>query len=339
MIHGLSVRAESRQHCSGIWCHALSSVLMSTGRKTKRTWTGKPASGSSNESPGAAPGTFLSDFAMPDLAGRIVRVSDQLGHPYVLLFVSSNCKHSHAALRELARSRRKPDTPTLPVIVTVSGGDMAAASLAAQYALGNDVVAQEDKELLNFYRVPATPAAYFVDATRRTVGPLAIGSHDVIGLLRGKSASVQTKKKGGDGADSTPVVKRGRVKLDTGTFLPSATLAAPEGYSIDLHAQIGRRLLILLWSENCPFCTDIVASAGQIAESIEGPDLVVVGRDGDTGPPELPNALFGTQDRRSVSVAFGLRLTPAALLIDASGRLERPPAEGSAAVMAMLSSL
>ncbi|MGD9711103.1 MAG: redoxin domain-containing protein [Thermomicrobiales bacterium] len=319
--------------------NALSSKTMSTPRKSPRSWTGKPAAGTESNTPGAAPGTFLSDFALPDLNGNIVRVSDQVGHAYLLLFVAPDCKPSQAVLRELSRLLREKNGASLPVIVTISGGELAARSIAAQYALGNGVVAQEDQELLSFYRVPATPAAYHIDETRRTVGPLAIGSHEVIGVLRGKATSVQTAKKQGRQKDSTSVIKRGKVRLAAGSPIPNAALAAPQGFSIDLYAHVGKRLLVLFWSEHCPFCEEVVASAKGLLERASSPNLIIIGRDGDKPPDDLADAVFGTQDRRTAARDFGLLQTPAAVLVDAAGRLEQAPAEGSAAVLELLRTL
>ncbi len=312
---------------------------MCATRKPPRSWTGKPANSTANEAPGAAPGTYLSDFAFPDLQGRTVRVSDQLGHAYLLLFVNRDCKYSQAALRELGRLRRKDDPALLPAIVTVSGGEQAARSVALEHGLGDDVVFQEGQELLRFYRVPATPAAYRVDETRRTVGHLAIGSHDVIGLLRGKLTTVNTRNRQPGGADSSPVVKERKVQLHTGDPVPNVALAAPEGYSIDLHASLGRLLLVLFWSEQCPWCSDIIAAIDTLSGRPDAPAILLIGKDGDSRPSGLPGVIFGTQDRRSASMAFGLHQIPSAVLVGPAGRLDRQPAEGKTPVLELVRSL
>ncbi len=308
---------------------------MSNVRKTQRTWTGKP-SDTTDEAPGAAPGTFLSDFALPDLTGRIVRVSDQLGHPYILLFVGTGCKPSQVVLRELARQRRKQHEQSLPVIVCAAGGELNARAVSREYDLGDGVVVQEAQELLRFYRVPATPAAYHVDETRRTVGPLAIGSHDCIGLIRGKATAVQTKKRQ-QANDSTPVPAKQRTKLVAGSLAPEIVLSAPEGYSISLSAQLGRRMLVIFWSELCPPCDELIERVQDLSNRV--PDVLIIGRDGDSRPSIAGNVQYGTQDRRAAAVAFGLPQTPSAVLINETGRLEQPPAEGRAAVLALLNSL
>jgi peroxiredoxin len=306
---------------------------MTTGRKQPRTWTGKPADGAAQTAPGAAPGTFLSDFALPNLDGHMLRVSDQVGHSYILLFIDTTCGPSEDALRELARLRRKPGSTIPKVIIAAAGDGMAIRDLALRYETGPDVVCQDDHELITFYQVPATPAAYLVDEGRRTVGNLAIGKHAVISLLRGKREPEPAKNRAGD---ATPVGRKQRIRLTGGDWAPEVTLSAPEGYSISLTAQRGHRVLLVFWSASCPFCDDIAAPIARLPKEITP---VIIGRSGETRPPGFAGILYGTQERSEVSDAFNLHATPSAVLIDPSGRLERDPVSGVSAVRALLASL
>ncbi len=316
---------------------------MATTRTRSRTWTGKPANRRHEEHTGAADGTFLSDFALPDLSGNIVRVSDQTGHPYILLFVRPDCQPSLNVLRELVRLRRKPNREMLPIVIVSSDGHDATAKLAAEFELGDSVAYQERVEVLSFFRIPATPAAHEVDATRRTVGPLAIGSHEVIGLLRGKPA-IGKKQRGKKTPqnDSTPRPKRSRPKLASGDAAPDFAIAVPDGYSVSLSTRLGLHTLVLFWSGICPSCDGVTQALNAIAGVDPQREILIVGREGD-GPPsglsQAPNVIFGTQDRRSVSDQYGLYQTPAAVLIDPNGRLERDPATGLSAVNALLASI
>lgn len=316
---------------------------MATTRSRTRTWTGKPANRREEEHTGAADGTFLSDFALPDLSGNIVRVSDQTGRPYILLFVRPDCQPSHAVLRELNRLRRKPNRDMLPVVIVSSDGRDATAALAAEFELGDSVAYQEHVEVLSFFRVPATPAAHEVGADRRTVGPLAIGSHEVIGLLRGKPA-IGKKQRGKKRPqnDSTPRPRRARPKLTGGAIAPDFAIAVPDGYSVSLSTRQGSRTLVVLWSSNCPSCTALIQPLSEIALLDPHLEILIAGREGDEPPAGLaqaPNLVFGFQDRRSVSDQYGLYQSPAAVLIDPNGRLERDPVNGQSAVNALIASL
>jgi len=293
---------------------------------------------------GYPPGTFLSDFALPDLSGKIVRVSDLLGQPYLLLFVAPSCEPSGEVMRYLSALRMSvPEPPR--VIVVFSGGVEAARTIDDQFQLGAAVVVQEEQELLQFMRVPATPAAYSVNATRTTVGPLAIGAEAVIDLLPAIITPADPELPGSHYEPRlTPVVPAQHLRrhgLRPGSVAPDFELLTIRGEFVTLASFRGRWTLLVFWSPECPLCEDVAGVLAAAVDTAPGLAIVVVSRGVERDHLEFfeqlgPAVQVGLQDRRRVARAYELFDTPAAYLIDPAGRIAEPGGAGRQAVLRLI---
>jgi peroxiredoxin len=287
---------------------------------------------------GLPPGSFLSDFALPDLTGRIVRVSDLTGLPYILLFVGARCEHSARVLRHLGQLPAVADMPR--VIVVAPQGPQIAQSIAQQFQLSQQVVVQEEHELSSFMRVPATPAAYAVSEQRTTVGPLAIGAAEVMAMLPAVMSPFDVEQTGTRELQATAVpIPRtmGGRGLPAGVAAPDIDLHAAGGDRSSIFDTQGRWTLLVFWSPACPPCSEVADALAAAAAPLSGVDLVIVSRGDEADRSEL-EALFGPevsilmQDRRSIAAEYRMYDSPAAYLIDPAGRTAAPVAVGAQAV-------
>lgn len=289
-------------------------------------------------------GTFLSDFALPDLSGQIVRVSDLVGGSYLLVFVSPTCDPSAEVLQYLGGlSAAGVDIPR--IIVPCSDGMAAARTIAGQHRLRVQVVVQEEQELLQFMRVPATPAAYHVSEFRTTVGPLAIGADAVISLLPAIMTPVDPDPSAKPNATrATPVTfwtNPGRHGLPVGDVAPEIEMATIGSDRASLSTNLGRWTLLIFWSPACPACDDVAGALTTVAKTCPGLAVMVVSRGNEQQHFELALLLGADvpvvlQEHRLAARQYQVFETPAGYLIDPAGRIAAPLAAGRKAVLRLI---
>lgn len=119
---------------------------------------------------------------------------------------------------------------------------------------------------------------------------------------------------------------------------PAVTLPDLDGEPVSLDAFGGDPALVLFWNPGCGFCSRMLD------------DLKASEADSPAGAPKLLVVSMGTveanraMELRSTVVldegfvtgrAFGVSETPAAVLVDAGGRIAAEPAVGAPAVLAL----
>jgi peroxiredoxin len=289
---------------------------------------------------GLPKGVFLSDFALPDLSGKIVRVSDLVGSSYLLLFVSPTCEPSAEVLRYL-ESLRRTDLRIPRVIVVSSDGHEAAQSVASRFDLREDVVVQEEQELLHFMRVPATPAAYLVNADRTTAGPLAVGADAVIDLLpqimTPFSPDFETLDAGTRATLITASAGTRGSGLQVGERAPEIPDVTGKRHDGLISANRGKWTLLVFWSPDCAPCYDLAGSLVDLLTT--APQLaVIVATRGTEHDAQTLSALLAPrvpvvlQKGRSLSRRYLAVGAPAADLINPDGQIAEPLARGRRAV-------
>jgi len=131
-----------------------------------------------------------------------------------------------------------------------------------------------------------------------------------------------------------------RVVLTPGQQAPSLSLPDLDGDTLDLDAFRGRPLVMLFWNPGCGFCAAMLE------------DLRAWDADPPPGSPRLLVVSQGTREanralglRSPVVVeegalrshmAFGVRATPSAILLDADGRIATGMARGVRAVTGLM---
>jgi peroxiredoxin len=293
---------------------------------------------------GLPKGAFLSDFALPNLRGDIVRVSDLVGSSYLLLFVSPTCEPSADVLRYL-ESLRKTDLRIPRVIVVSSGGHEAAQSVATRFGLGENVVVQEEEELLLFMRVPATPAAYRVNADRTTAGPLAIGAGAVIAMLPQVMTPFEPNLELQETEPRAKPIEAPagprRAGLPVGELAPELSRAGFEDEVGLISANRGWWTLLVFWSPGCAPCDEIAGQLADLVTTASQLAVIVVSR-GTERDAQALSALLGPgvpvvlQEGRSISRRYATFYAPAAYLLDPDGRIAEPLARGVRAVGQLL---
>jgi Redoxin len=116
----------------------------------------------------------------------------------------------------------------------------------------------------------------------------------------------------------------GRGLLPVGAAAPMWRIATADGEVVSSSTFEGRRHVVLFADPGCRACDDLVPEAVAAARERGIPPLVVVGRGDATATPAEWRAAdvrvrVGTERRDEVSAAFGVDVTPTAVVVDEGG--------------------
>jgi peroxiredoxin len=119
---------------------------------------------------GTSVGARAPEFALPDLEGSIVRLSDFLGRVVLLEFWSSGCPACVSALPHLESLRRTYEDRGLVIVDVITNSNVrAAGSLLAQSGYTGFVTLREvdpvAKPTMALYGVVRIPHAFLIDRT------------------------------------------------------------------------------------------------------------------------------------------------------------------------------
>jgi peroxiredoxin len=161
----------------------LISLLAQNGRLALRLDALEQAARTLTSEPqGLAPGTSAPAFTLPDTEGKIHTLEGlrAAGTPVVLLFIDPDCGPCNALLPEAAGWQRQTDHFLL---ASISRGalDRNRAS-ARQHGLSR-VLIQHDDEVMQTYRVSATPTVVVVNSAGVIADVPAVGDVAIRGVL------------------------------------------------------------------------------------------------------------------------------------------------------------
>lgn len=135
----------------------------------------------------------------------------------------------------------------------------------------------------------------------------------------------------------TPI--RSVQEVRRGELAPSIRLPDLSGAIVDLDSYRGWPTLLLFWNPGCSFCQALLSDVLAYELLDRRPNILVISR----GPIGLNTALgfvspVVIDEGKVLGKAFGATGTPAALVLDASGRVATPVARGLDQVRMLLAS-
>jgi peroxiredoxin len=127
-------------------------------------------------------GSPAPEFALPDLSGHTVALTDFSRRDTLLLFWNPGCGFCQQLLPDLKawEAERPPGAPQLLVIST---GD---ASAHAEMRLASPVLLDAATSVMTSFQVGGTPIALLIDGQGRVASDAAIGGPAVLATLRGR---------------------------------------------------------------------------------------------------------------------------------------------------------
>ncbi len=272
-------------------------------------------------------------FTLPDLDGRPVGLQDLLsrGRPVALYFTDPQCDPCDVLLPDLGRWQR--DYADRVTIALVSRGT-PDANLAKTDAHGiTDVLLQKDMELIAAYGISQAPAVVIIRPDGMRDGEPAYGDAQIrVQVARVANAPELRPEVPQAAAVTGP-------RLGIGDLVPSIELPAIGGELADLANVRGAETVLLFWSPTCGYCLRMLEDLRdwEANRPVGSPRLVIVSTGsaamtdahGFRSPVVLDHGL-------GIGHRFGTRGTPAAIRIDADGRVASPVAAGATAVLGLL---
>jgi len=310
---------------------------------------------------GLALGTSAPAFRLEGLFGETMTLEAlrASGRPLLLTFTDANCGPCQALLPDLARWQREL-APTLAIALISRGTADENRAKGGEHGL-TQVLLQQDREVMELYRVAGTPSALLIRSDGTVGSALAQGAEEIRALVaRSSSANVPAAlplaayppaAANGNGSgpcphcgqyhDQAPAAAQTMPQgLAVGTPAPALKRSDLRGTLVDLADYRGRETVVLFWNPGCGFCQQLLPQLKEWEGNrpADAPALLVV----STGTPEANQAhgLMSTillDDSFAAGSAFGASGTPSAVKVGRDGSIAAPLQVGGPGVMALLS--
>lgn len=262
-------------------------------------------------------GSAAPSFDLRDLDGQRVSLArlQTADRPVVLIFSEPGCASCEALLPELAQWQQEHATAVQFVLVSRDSVEANREKMAGLFIA--PVLLQKNREVAEAYGVVGTPSAVLVE-DGRIASSLSAGAEAIRALVKRASAPQPLKR---------------------GDRVPAMPMRALDGGTMDLATLTGRRTVLLFWNPGCGYCQAMLddVRAWERERPAAAPALVVVSagspsanREQGFRSPVLLDPKFAASER------FGIPGTPAAVVIDAEGRVASDAGIGAPAVRSIL---
>ena len=240
----------------------------------------------------------------------------EAGKALVLVFTEPGCSACDALWPEVAQWQKEYAAHL--TVVPVSRGTLDEnRAKNAEHAVKN-VLLQEDRETANAYLVTATPSAVLI-VDGKVASGVATGGDEIRALVG--RAILPPPVKSGDPA-------------------PAIRLPDLDGEPVDLASLRGRRRLLLFWNPSCGFCQQMLGDLKTWERNPPGdaPELMIIsaGSSEDNRQQGLRSRIL-LDGSFAAGQVFGAEGTPAAVILDETGRVASNVGVGAEAVMALAS--
>jgi peroxiredoxin len=144
----------------------------------------RPLSESRIEREGLKAGTPAPPFVLPDLAGREVSLTEQLGRRVLLVFSDPECGPCEALIPDLVRLDRDHRADGLAIVLVSRGEPEENRGKAEAAGVEFPIVLQPGWRLSKEYGIFATPVAFLVDEEGVIERDVARGPTEILALAR-----------------------------------------------------------------------------------------------------------------------------------------------------------
>jgi len=288
---------------------------------------------------GLAIGSPAPAFELPLLSGNSTVTLETLrapGRPIALIFSDPDCGPCSALLPDIARWQQQHGAELTFALIS-RGSQKANRAKIGDHQL-KYVLLQKDREVAESYKANGTPAAVLIGIDGKIASAVSMGSMAIAGLVAtgvGTLAAAARPANGKFGKNAGP--SNTPIELKVGDAAPPFKLPDLSGKLLDLSALKGQETLVLFWNPSCGFCSRMLPDLKRWEEhrpADGAPHLLVV----STGTVEA-NIAMGLRapvvldQSFATGTAFHVRGTPAAVLVDAGGRIASGVAVGAQAVL------
>lgn len=261
------------------------------------------------------------EMELPDLDGKMVKLSDYKGKQTLLVFWNPGCGFCKKMTDDLkAWEENKPEGA--PEVILVSTGTVESNKAMG---LKSTTVIDEGFSTGRKFGATGTPSAILIDPTGKIASEVAVGGPNVIALASGKKP-----------APSAPP-QRAEPPTKKGDKAPEVKLKDIDGKEFDLHRH-KKDTLLVFWNPGCGFCKrmadDLKSWAKEKPKTAPEIVLVTTGTEEANRAMEIPLRML-MDEGFSTGRKFGAGGTPSAVLVDKNGVIASDVAVGAPAVMAL----
>jgi thiol-disulfide isomerase/thioredoxin len=251
--------------------------------------------------------------------------------PVLMVFLDPGCGPCRALAPEVARWQAD-DASSLSVVVAAGGQPAKVEQMARRHQLRDVVLV--DRDAPHSFGVAGTPAAVLIDAGGLVHGSPG-GGADAVRSLRQRGLALRTRLGPEPTGQHRPPVRR-----VVGDSLTGVVLEGIDGRWHDLGAPDGEAdtSLLVFWNPRCGFCQRLLPDLREVEAERRRAERVVLVASGGAEANREPGLRLTLllDDNGTVAASMGVRGTPSACRIDATGRIASQLAVGEPAVRELL---
>jgi peroxiredoxin/uncharacterized membrane protein YphA (DoxX/SURF4 family) len=272
------------------------------------------------------PGIDAEKFSLQNLLG--------IGKPVMLVFVAPSCSPCTALLPELEQWQSK-FANQLTVALLSKGTREENLEKFDDCALPY-ILLQNESEVSDAYQIPWTPGAILVKADGTVASQVAYGSEQIQHLFDHATNLKTTRPWLAQSPDQQKILDN--PKPTVGDPAPSFSLPDLAGKPTALSDFFHEKTLLLFWNPTCGFCEAMLEEMKELqTQRTNGaPEIVIVSRGTveEISKQGLRSPIL-LDDEFKTGEAYGASGTPAAVLIDAHGRIASSVGAGKREVLAL----
>lgn len=309
--------------------------------------------------PGLPMGSLAPDFELPDLSGRMKKLSDYRGQKVLLTFFNPGCGFCVQMAPELAALpvEGREGRP-LPLVVT-TGDAETNRRMIEEYSIPCPVLVQVKMEVASKYLAHGTPMGYLIDEDGRIASEMAVGAEALLALAQAPGAPTGDRHEAAQSGNGHEAAQSGnghkthqgnraladsrinRSGLKAGTVAPEFSLPRLDGGELSLGEYRGRQVLMVFSDPDCGPCNSLAPKLEQIHRQGSGVEVLMVSR-GEAEANRRKVKELGLsfpvvlQRQWEISRLYGMFATPIAYWIDAEGIIAAEVATGEEQILALL---
>lgn len=274
----------------------------------------------------ALAGERAPSFDLAALGGERIKLDALLSpaKPLLLIFAEPRCGPCYELLPDIGGWQRVYGD-RITVALISAGTPESNLAMTAEYGIAH-VLLQTEMEVVEAYDVRQAPAAVLIQPNGRISAGPRYGVRAVRELIAESLGLVLPE-----------APRRETTVAGVGQAAPALRRPDLAGNVIDLATLRGAPTLMLFWSPGCSHCQEVLPEIKAFEQVPGHTRTVIVSR----GPIALnQEAGFVSplvlDDDEAIAKSFGVSGTPAALVLDAGGRVATPIARGATGIRTAL---
>jgi peroxiredoxin len=321
---------------------------LATGGSVEPSENGTPI----HQAEGLPVGSAAPDFSLLGLHGETLTLEAlrSSGKPVMMLFTDPGCSPCNAMLPEVGRWQEEHAQKL--TLALVSRGELEENKTKVQEHGLTNVVLQKDWEVSESYEVRGAPSAVLISSDGKLASTVAGGAEGIRALLAyavGESGQLPMQPQQPQ-TQGKPCPNCGKVHAaaptvpaaqKVGEEAPEVRLPNLEGNTVELADFRGEETLVLFWNPGCGFCQQMLPDLKEweATSTEDAPKLLVISAGSEQANREMGLSSTVVLDQQfAVGREFGAVGTPAAVLVDAEGKVTSEVAVGAPAVLELAGS-